>query len=185
VAPHITRYRFGLASRCTNLVDQDRKLGSGEGLSDAGGCAMPSNDRSRLCFINFCQRDHRWCTFRVIQRLKDRHTVKARVDIDNREIDIIQAETEDFECLSGGTRLSHAASCFFCRFRDGCVQVLTAIGHEQNIPSHTNHLSAAIEIDLSALANFSAKIAVKNLLQGKKTDFSLPHFQPSPRRSVK
>jgi hypothetical protein len=116
VSPHITRDRFGLASRCTNLVDQDRKLGSGEGLLDAGGCAMPSNDRSRLCFINFRQRDHRWCSFRIIQRLKNRHAVRARVDVDNREI------------------------------------------------------------DLSALANFSAKIAVKNFFKARKTDFSLPHF---------
>lgn len=94
--------------------------------------------------------------------------MKGRVHIDNREIDIIQTEAEDFGYFSTGTRLSDAVSCFFCRLRNYCIQVLIAIGHEQNIPSHTRYLSAAIEIDLSALANFVAKIAVNNFFKQER-----------------
>ena len=83
------------------------------------------------------------------------HSVKV-----SAEFDILEAEAEDFEGLAAATRLSDAASCFRCRFRDCCIQVLITIRHEQNVASHDKHLSIGECVDSSMLVNCRAEFVV-------------------------
>ena len=91
--------------------------------------------------------------------------MKTRIDIHNRQIDVIQAKSEDLERILTATPVPDAMPCFSCRFCDYGVQLIV-IGNKQDIRFHASMLNHAAEVRLSIIANFIAKIAVNNCSRG-------------------
>jgi hypothetical protein len=86
--------------------------------------------------------------------------VKDRIDVHDRQINIIQTKPEDHERLSTAIGGSDFMSRSFCRFSNCGVQLTIAIRHKQDTRFHATILNAALGFGLSVIANFIAEIAV-------------------------
>jgi hypothetical protein len=90
--------------------------------------------------------------------------VKTRIDIHNRQIDVIQPKSEDPERILTATRVPDAMPYFSCRVGDCGVQLIV-IGNKQDIRLHAASLITAPAVRLSIIANSIAEIAVNNCYQ--------------------
>ena len=96
---------------------------------------MSSKNWACFCFINFCQRNDRRPRVRVVQCLKNRDAVKTRINIHNRQIDIIQPKSQYLERRAPATRASEPMPSFSRRCGDGGAQFIV-IRYKQNIRLH-------------------------------------------------
>jgi hypothetical protein len=121
-----------------------------------------------FCFIDFCQRNDGRPSVRVVQCLKNRDAVKARINVHNRQIDIIQPKSKNLEAVAVATRRPDAMSRFCRRFGNGSTQAII-VGNKQHIRFHRNYFNHDTGFLFSNIANVVAKIALCPTTKGSSS----------------
>jgi hypothetical protein len=88
-----------MGSSCANGLNQPGQLVRAKRLFQAGGCAVSVKLAHSFRIVTIYQRDDRRRGFHVSQGFYDGEALRIRTEVHDREIDIVQSEAENIECI--------------------------------------------------------------------------------------